>query len=141
MARRLLAALIVGAGLAASAAAAPVVTGGWIRALPGNVPAGGYFTLTNPGKTSIALTGAASPACGTAMLHMTHEMNGMAAMMMVDKVDVPAGGKIEFKPGGYHIMCLEPKGLKPGTSVPVTLHFGDGTSVTASFAVKNATGK
>jgi copper(I)-binding protein len=138
---RLSAALLLSAGLAGSAVAAPAVSNAWIRALPGALPAGGYFTLTNPGPKPVTLTAAQSPACGSLMLHMTHEMGGMAHMMAVDKVDVPAGGSFEFKPGGYHLMCMEPKALKPGTSIPVTLKFADGSSVTATFAVKDAKGK
>ncbi len=121
--------------------AAPVVSDAWIRAMPGSLPAGGYFTLTNPGSKPLQIVGVKSPACGSAMLHVTHIMGGRAHMMMVDKVDVPAGGKVEFKPGSYHIMCTDPKDLKPGTNVSVTLEFAGGASVTAPFAVKNATGK
>ncbi len=140
MTRRLLTALILSAGFSVAATAAPVVSDGWIRALPGDNPAGGYFTLHNPDKTPLVLTGISSPACGTAMLHMTHEMGGMVHMMMVDNVTVPAGGTFHFAPGGYHVMCMAPKGLKPGTNVAVTLKFADGSQVIANFAVKTATG-
>lgn len=137
---RLVAALLACAACAYPAAAAPTVSGAWIRALPGNLPAGGYFKLANPGPKPLTLTGAQSPACGALMLHMTHTMNGMAHMMAVDSVDIPAGGTFEFKPGGHHLMCMDPKGLKPGTSVAVTLMFADGTRLAVPFAVKNATG-
>lgn len=142
MARRFLAALLAGAGFAACAvAAAPTVSDGWIRALPGDSPAGGYFTLHNPGKTPLLLTGVNSPACGMAMLHKTAKIGGTVRMMMVDNVAVPAGGTLRFEPGGYHVMCMNPNKLKPGTSVKVTLTFADGTSLTTNFAVKNATGQ
>lgn len=140
MTYRFVAALLLTAAFALPAVAAPSVSGAWIRALPGNLPAGGYFTLANSGTKPITLTGAQSPACGSLMLHMTHTMNGMAHMMAVDSVDVPAGGTFAFKPGAYHLMCMEPKGLKPGTNVPVTLTFADGTHLTVPFAVKTATG-
>jgi len=141
MTRLIFAALLAGAGLAAAATAAPIVSNAWLRALPGTSPAAGYFTLANTGTTPITLTGAASPACGSAMLHMTHNMDGMVHMMMVASVVVPAGGKVEFAPGGYHVMCMEPKNLKPGTSVPVTLQFSGGATLTVPFAVRSATGR
>jgi copper(I)-binding protein len=141
MIQRLFTIVLLSAGLAGAAVAAPSVSNAWIRAMPGALPAGGYFTLANPGPKPVTLIAAQSPACGSLMLHMTHTMGGMTHMMPVDKVDVPAGGSFEFKPGSYHLMCMEPKALKPGTTVPVTLKFADGTSLTASFAVKNATGK
>jgi periplasmic copper chaperone A len=140
MTNRFAATLVFAAAFALPAVAAPTVSGAWIRALPGNLPAGGYFTIANPSPQPLALTGAQSPACGSLMLHMTHEMGGMAHMMAVDKVDIPAGGSFAFKPGAYHLMCMEPNSLKPGTSVPVTLIFADGTRLTVPFAVKTATG-
>ena len=141
MTRLVVAALLAGAGLAAAATAAPVVSNAWLRAMPATIPAAGYFTLANSGTKPITLTGAASPACGSAMLHMTHKMDGMVHMMMVASVAVPAGGKIEFATGGYHVMCMDPKNLKPGTSVPVTLQFADGATLTVPFAVRGATGQ
>ena len=55
--------------VAAPALAAPVtVSDAWFRALPGNLPAGGYFTAHNGGKTNLAITGASSSACGMLML-------------------------------------------------------------------------
>jgi len=106
--------------------------------MPGDSPAGGYFTLHNSGKTPLVLTGVSSPACGMAMLHKTAKMGGMVHMMMVDNVAVAAGGTLHFAPGGYHVMCMNPKGLKPGTNVPVTLQFADGGKLTAPFAVRSA---
>jgi copper(I)-binding protein len=141
MVRHLVAVLIVSTGLVGSAAAAPSVSNAWIRAMPDSLPAGGYFILANPGTKPITLIAARSPACGSLALHMTHTMDGMAHMMAVDKIEVPAGGSFKLKPGGYHLMCMEPKNLKPGTRIPVTLKFADGASLTADFAVKNAKGK
>jgi copper(I)-binding protein len=131
--------------LAADAPAAPAglaVSDAWFRALPGTLPAGGYFMLRNSGSAKAVLTGAESPACGTLMLHRSQNKGGMAGMDMVQAVDVPAGGSIRFMPGGYHLMCMAPKPvLKPGGSVPVTLLFQGGGQLTARFDVRNATGR
>jgi len=138
---------LVAAGEApAAGAAAPAgvlaVSDGWFRALPGNIPAGGYFTLRNNGRQAVVLTGAASPACGSIMLHQTVSGGGMAGMKHVASLDVPAGGSVSFAPGGHHLMCLEPKAaMKPGGAVPVTLQFQGGTTLTANFTVRNAAGK
>jgi hypothetical protein len=118
------------------------ITGGWFRALPAGLPAGGYFTLTNNSDHEIALTGAKVPACGMVMLHQSVESGGMGRMVHVEKVAVPAHGNITFKPGGYHIMCMKPKAaMKPGGHVTVTLEFKSGATATARFAVKSATGQ
>ena len=54
-------ALLVTPALASGVTVA--VSDGWFRALPGNLPAGGYFKMHNSGDESAALTGASSPAC------------------------------------------------------------------------------
>ena len=118
-----------------------VVKDGWFRTLPGNLPAGGYFSLHN-GSTAVAtLTGAESPACGMLMLHKSENQGGANRMVDVASVPVPVGGDVTFAPGGYHLMCMGTKPeMKPGATVPVTLDFADGSKVKADFAVKNARG-
>ena len=49
-------------------------------------------------------------------------------------------GTLVFAPGGYHLMCMQPKGLKPGDTAPVTLKFRDGSTADARFAIRNAAG-
>lgn len=121
-------------------AAGAAISNAWFRTLPNALPAAGYFTLKNAGTKPLSLTGADSPACGMLMLHKTDR--GMNHMSMVDSVDVPAGGTLTFAPGGYHLMCMDPTAMmRPGTNVPVTLKFADGTTLKAEFPAKSATGK
>ena len=118
------------------------VSNGWFRALPRNLPAGGYFDLENTGRWMIRLTGAASPACGMLLLHKSEETGGVGRMEDVGEVDIPAHGTIRFTPGGYHLMCMDPTAaMKPASSVPVTLKFSDTTTATATFVVRNARGQ
>jgi copper(I)-binding protein len=115
---------------------------GWMRALPAAVPSGGYFTLLNKSSKVAILTGAGSPACGMLMLHKSDDKGGLSSMSDIAEVAVPAGGKVSFTPGGYHLMCMDSKpSLKPGATVPVTLAFKSGEKLTVSFAVRNAAGK
>ena len=127
---------------AAPAGAADLaVSNAWFRALPGGLPAGGYFSLQNSGSAPLELTGAKSSACKTLMLHQSTENNGMSRMNDVRSLTVPAGGSITFAPGGYHLMCMNPTAaMTPGKSVPVSLLFSNGTQTEANFAVKNAAG-
>ena len=105
-------------------------------------PAAGYFTLKNDSDSAVELTGASSSACGMLMLHQTKQMNGIDRMMMVKSIKVPAHGSLSFQPGGYHLMCMQPqRSMKIGASVPVTLNFADGKTITASFPVKGPGGK
>ena len=132
-----------GMGAAAANKPSPLsLSDGWIRLLPGALPAAGYFTLKNSGRARIALTGADTPACGMLMLHKSEDTGGMSSMQDVAQVAVPGGGTVRFAPGGYHLMCMDPKpGLKLGASVPVTLSFQGAPPLTARFDVRGATGK
>jgi copper(I)-binding protein len=124
-----------------AAQAAPVdITDPWFRALPGKLPAGGYFTAQNNTRRDVAITAASSDACGMLMIHQSSNKGGMSGMTMMEQVKVPAGGKIAFAPGGTHLMCEQPK-MKIGTKVPVTLHLAGGNSATVAFEVRGASGK
>jgi periplasmic copper chaperone A len=118
------------------------LSGQWLRFIMSSLPAAGYFTLSNATAMAETLTGASSPACGMLMLHKSVRKNGTESMVMVPSVKVPAHGKLRFAPGGYHLMCMKPTtAMRRGKTVPVTLNFADGKSLSASFPVRNATGK
>ena len=125
------------------AQAAPFeITDGWFRALPGKLPAGGYFTAYNGTGRDVSIVAADSDACGMLMMHQSSNKGGMSGMDMVDKVSVPVGGTVHFAPGGYHLMCENPTAkMKVGSKVGVLLRLSDGSAVAAGFVVKNAAGK
>ncbi|NPT40627.1 copper chaperone PCu(A)C [Paraburkholderia sp. 1N] len=137
----LLAALLCGSSIHALAAAAATasVSDCWIRALPGDLPSGGYFKASNSGDQPVNLVGVGSDAFGMAMLHQTQSQGSMSSMAMVDQVAVPAHGSLVFAPGNYHVMLEHPKQpLQIGTTIPLTFSFSDGEKVTAACAVKSA---
>jgi periplasmic copper chaperone A len=111
----------------------------WMRYLLPNIPAGGYMVLQNSGDGDAVLTGASSPDCGSLMLHQSQDNSGMAMMMDVQSVTVPAKGKVSFAPGGYHLMCMQPK-MKIGQRVPVTLNFQGGFNILLTMPVYGASG-
>lgn len=97
----------------------------WTRATPGNArTAAVYFTAINRGGESDRITSASSPASDRAEMHTTIHDGDIMRMRRVISVDVPAGGRAEFKPNGFHVMLTGLKGpLKAGDTVPLTLHF------------------
>jgi copper(I)-binding protein len=111
----------------------------WMRFLLPSIPAAGYMTLLNSGNAPAILTGASSPACGMLMLHKSEDNSGMAMMMDVPNITIPPHGSQTFAPGGYHLMCMQPN-MKIGDTVPVTLSFKDGTSLSAALPVYGAQG-
>jgi len=105
-------------------------------------PAAGYFTLKNNGDVDRVLVEASSPGCESIMMHKSESVGGMEKMLMVDSVPVPAHQSVDFAPGGFHLMCMSPtESMKPGISVPVTLTFEGGISLTSDFPVRSAGGK
>ncbi len=109
----------------------------WIRALPSRLPSAGYFRLRNEGDKEVVLTGAQAPGFGHVMLHTHQTVNGMSAMVHVDKVTVAADETFYFAPGGYHLMLVKPQGdLKIGSRLPVTLRFEGGRTLVVDCEVR-----
>src|SRR3546814_9235646 len=111
----------------------------WIRALPVPAPSAGYFVIHNKGGQEARLTGVSSPAFGMAMLHKFTESGGMSKMVMVHDISVHAGGSLEFKPGGYHVMLEKPVNkLVVGSEIEFDFAFGSGETARATCALKPA---
>ncbi|NII11680.1 copper chaperone PCu(A)C [Oleiagrimonas sp. C23AA] len=115
------------------------VSHAWIRVLPGALPGGGYATVHNHGEQAVQLVGADSPAYGHIMLHKSTTEGGVSRMAAVKAITVPAHGQVAFAPGGYHLMMMQAKTpVKPGQSVPVTLHFASGATLKVPFKARPA---
>ena len=83
-----------------------------------------YMTLTNQGAAADTLTSITTPAAGMAMLHESTTQDGVASMKEMSGLEIPAGGIVEMKPGGLHIMLMELNGpLKKGDTLKLTLNF------------------
>jgi periplasmic copper chaperone A len=127
----------------AKESAAVHVSAAWIRVLPGALPNAGYAVLHNDSDSAVKLVGASSPAYGQVMLHKSSESGGVSRMHMVPSLTIPAHGKVEFAPGGYHLMLMRAvHPVKPGTHVAIQLRFADGSILHAGFLARpaNATG-
>ena len=91
---------------------------------PGAMSGGAYLTIENSGTATATLVSAASPVAGAVELHQMTMDGGMMTMRAVRTIDVPAGAKLELKPGGYHLMLLDLKQpLKQGETFPLKLTF------------------
>ncbi|RDS81199.1 copper chaperone PCu(A)C [Dyella monticola] len=112
----------------------------WIRLLPANLPAGGYVTLDNESASAATLVSAHSATYASAMLHQsTQDPSGNSTMRMVERVSIPAHGRLALAPSGYHLMLEQAThALKPGDMVAITLDFADGSHLPVSFLVRPA---
>lgn len=100
----------------------------WIRsAAPGVSVLGGYLAISNITDAPVQLTAVTSPDFGSVEMHRSFMKDGMESMEPVPSVEIPAHGSFEFKPGGYHLMLMQPKKkLNPGDMVSLSLAFSDG---------------
>ena len=127
---------------ASASPAAPVaVTDAWVRWLPAGLPMGGYMSLRNTGTRPLRLIGARSASFGMVMLHRSEVIGGMARMVHVDTITVPPGGSVRFAPGGYHLMLMQARDVKPGDSVDIDLQFAGHAPLPVSFQVRGASGR
>lgn len=112
----------------------------WVRLAPPNAKVNAaYFMLHNKGKAEKALLSAESSAFAKVELHLSKVENGVAIMEKVAQISVPADGMVELKPGGLHVMLIEPKKeIKEGDAIPLTLTFADGEKVEVEAKVKKA---
>ena len=122
-------------GVLVLAACAPAVSGPkisaemlWGRSSPMVVDAGAFYVvLKNTGTVADKLIGAKSDACGMVELHETVDKGGgMMEMQPIagQMIEIPAGGSVELKPGGMHVMCMMKKAdFAAGTKLPLTLVF------------------
>jgi copper(I)-binding protein len=96
-----------------------------------------YVLIENRGPEADALLGASSDAAKTVELHETRQEGGVMRMRPLAAVEVPAGGRIEMKPGGQHIMLLGlTRDLRPGDKVTVRLRFEKAGEQTAEAEVR-----
>jgi copper(I)-binding protein len=108
------------------------------RATPPGAKSGGAFLVVeNAGPTPDRLIRVASPAAGLVEIHEMAMDAGVMKMRAVPGLDVPPGGKLELKPGGYHVMLLDLKQpLKVGDKVPLTLTFQNAGSIDIAVGVE-----
>lgn len=96
---------------------------GWARAtVQGQSSSGAYMTLT--AKDGARLVGISSPMAGVVEVHEMKMDGDVMKMRGVPELELPAGKKIELKPGGYHVMVMDLNApLVKGSTFPLTLEF------------------
>ncbi|MDR3497395.1 MAG: copper chaperone PCu(A)C [Ancalomicrobiaceae bacterium] len=110
----------------------------WTRATPaGAKTGGGYLIVINKAATADRLVSAASDVAGKVELHQMAVKDGVMTMQpLPDGVAIPANGKVEFKPGGYHVMFIDLKApFKKGNKVKVHLTFEKAGATDVDFEV------
>ncbi len=97
---------------------------------------GGFMQITNTGPTDDALIGIQADF-PRVELHTTEFTDGVARMMHVDDIAIPAGETVALEPGGLHIMFMGLNGdpLEEGETIPATLIFKNAGEIAVTFDV------
>ncbi|GGD93940.1 hypothetical protein GCM10011515_12180 [Tsuneonella deserti] len=89
--------------------------------VPGN-PAAIYFDLDYEGDRNVALSRAEVKGAKSAMFHDYGDYNGKKQMMEMLPVPLKKGDKIQFAPGGKHLMAMDVSpNLKPGGTTEASI--------------------
>ena len=87
---------------------------------------------------SSGMGGMASPAASGMPAASIDTGGTMMGMQKMDRLEIPAGGKVELKPGSYHVMLIGlTRELKAGETIEVTLTFEKAGDVKVSLPVRD----
>ena len=99
-----------------------------------------YMMLVNGTSADDELLSASSDVAEAVELHES-KMGANGEMQMIPQASIllAAGAKVEFKPGGLHVMLIGLKQeLKVGDEFELTLHFKNHANITLKVIVKEA---
>ena len=114
--------------IAPAAFAETMVEHVWVRATSGlgRVTAG-YGVIANTGAKADKLLSVTTPDAKMAEIHESKNQmarGGVISMEPVNAVPIPAGGKLDMKPGGFHVMIMQlSRPLKAGETLPLVFKF------------------
>ena len=118
----LFAALAMAAGLAQASVTA---TDAWVRGTVAAQKTTGAFVTLQSSEES-RLVAVTTPAARSAEIHASEQKQGVMHMHALDAIALPAGQRVELKPGSFHIMLVGlTRALGAGDTVPLTFTFED----------------
>ena len=97
------------------------------------------MVIENSGSASDKLLSGKSPACGSIEVQeVAMKSDGTLGLNPVDEpLEIPAGGMLELKPDGVHILCMEKDDdkFKRGAKIDLTLLFEKSGEKTVSAQI------
>jgi periplasmic copper chaperone A len=103
----------------------------WARVTPGGVKNSAAFMVFDNVGAADKLLSVTGDVAKEIQIHSMITEAGVMKMREIKSLDIPANGKAELKPGGYHVMLIGLKdGLKEGEKFPLKLKFEKAGEVT-----------
>ena len=112
----------------------------WARSGMAGGNSAAYMLLHNHGAEADALVSASSDVADAVEIHLSQmKADGTMEMIQQEKIDLPADGEVELKPGSYHVMFIGLKqDLAVGDEFTLILTFEHAGEVTITVPVKDA---
>jgi periplasmic copper chaperone A len=96
-----------------------------------------YLTIQNTGSQADRLVSATSSVAQSIEIHQSQVQNNVASMQKLDNLALPAKSKIQFQPGGYHLMLIGiSRNLNPGDKITVNLQFEKSAPILVEVEVR-----
>lgn len=113
-------------------------THAWIKNLPASVPMrAGYMHISNTTEKNYTIVSMSSNAFETVEMHRSLEQDGVTRMEKLPGLFIAAGSSLELKPGGIHLMMLNPLiPIKPGDQVDLWISLDSADIKKVSMTVK-----
>lgn len=99
-----------------------------------------YMVIENTSDEDVTLVSGATDAAGVVEIHETrmNDENVMQMRPLADGLVIPAGERVELRPGGYHIMLMRlPDPLREGGALTLELTFDNGDTLTLGVPVED----
>lgn len=100
--------------------------------LPGRDTTAGYFTLSNNTSEPLTLVGAESTHAQAIEMHKSVVRGDSVGMQRVEQQTIGPGERVDFQPGGLHLMIFGVAALEQSTLI--TLQFANGERLAVSFS-------
>jgi periplasmic copper chaperone A len=117
----------------------PQVREGWVRMPPNKTMPmmAGFGRIVNKCATPVNITSARSPSFGSVELHETRVADGISRMRPVPELRLPPDGSAVLKPGGMHLMLMQPGvALKAGSKIVVEFELAGGGTMLGEFELR-----
>ena len=103
----------------------------WARVTPGAVKNSAAFMVFDNKGVADTLLSVTGDIAKDIQIHSMVTEAGVMKMREIKSLDIPANGRAELKPGGYHVMLIGLKdGLKEGEKFPLKLKFEKAGEIT-----------
>ena len=97
-----------------------------------------YMTIRNSAASADRLLKIEGDLANSIELHTVTDTGGVMAMRPVESVEIPGGGEVALKPGGFHAMMIGMRrSLKPGDTIDLKLTFEKAGPVSVQAVVRD----